>query len=737
MVFKLPESREIKARLRRVLRPKTKLGRTTLWFGALALILEGLRLIFRSPSGTMLSGWATFLIFIFAVCAALMFLRWVRQRLMWRLRNRLIVTYVFIGVIPVILLVMMAVLAGYLFAGQFATYVAMSDLQSELHHLESANRSLAMQFRSLARSEKLNEQIAAEISSASDENFRNRVVSVWDGDKPFVLAAGRPAPDIAPVRPSTAIQGDFAGFVLDGKRLHLRVVKHVEAGSHQLTVISNVPVTPQLLRMATSQLGSVAVLPPDQEETEPQSNAATGSSATIPKSPTTKRYNLSKDKLDVDVGDAHSTVSLSGENTSSRVVAGRVPPPANAFDVHIPFATRFSAIDWRTGKSLTGLVLVDTRPSMLYGTLFNALGDKAEIFLDGLVGIAIFFGIIELIALFIGMRLSRSITKSVSDLYVATQHVNRGDLAHRIKVRTHDQMAALEGSFNSMTQSLSTLMNEQKEKQRLESELAIAHEVQTLLFPADLSGLPMLEVHGVCRPARTVSGDYYDFIPLREDRLVLAVGDISGKGISAALLMATVHAFVRAYSLEPERTLASVALDAGLPKDSALPMYYRGDGVNDSELAPGLLMATLNYQLYRSTPPEKYATMFLGCFDAGSRSLTYSNAGHLPPLVLSSNGQVRRLETSGTVVGLFDGMSYDESTIGMEPGDMFIAYSDGVTEPENEFGEFGEERLIELIQAHRDQPLARISELVTGAVTDWIAGGEQPDDVTLVLARAR
>jgi sigma-B regulation protein RsbU (phosphoserine phosphatase) len=220
---------------------------------------------------------------------------------------------------------------------------------------------------------------------------------------------------------------------------------------------------------------------------------------------------------------------------------------------------------------------------------------------------------------------------------------------------------------------------------------------------------------------------------------VLAVGDISGKGISAALLMATVHAFVRAYSLEPERTLASVALDAGLPRDSALalPMYYRGDGTSDSQLAPGLLMATLNYQLYRSTPPEKYATMFLGCYDAASRSLTYSNAGHLPPLVLGHNGQVRRLDTSGTVVGLFDGMSYDESTIGMEPGDMFIAYSDGVTEPENEFGEFGEERLIELIQRHRDQPLARISEVVTGAVTEWIAGGEQPDDVTLVLARAR
>ncbi len=295
-------------------------------------------------------------------------------------------------------------------------------------------------------------------------------------------------------------------------------------------------------------------------------------------------------------------------------------------------------------------------------------------------------------------------------------------------------MAALEQSFNSMTRSLSSLIAEQKEKQRLESELAIAHEVQALLFPADLSGLPTLEVHGVCRPARTVSGDYYDFISLSDTRLMLAVGDISGKGISAALLMATVHAFVRAYSLEPERTLASVASAATISDGNILTALAEN---GSNERSPSSLMSTLNYQLYRSTPPEKYATMFLGHYDAESHALTYSNAGHLPPLLLGSDGEVRRLETSGTVVGLFDGMSYDESAIAMRPGDIFVAYSDGITEPENEFGEFGEERLIQLILQNRDQPLARISDAVTTAVTDWIAGGEQPDDVTLVLARAR
>ena len=120
-----------------------------------------------------------------------------------------------------------------------------------------------------------------------------------------------------------------------------------------------------------------------------------------------------------------------------------------------------------------------------------------------------------------------------------------------------------------------------------------------------------------------------------------------------------------------------------------------------------------------------------------ARTLTYSNAGHLPPYVIGGDGSVTQLDTSGTVVGLFDSMSYEESRIPMQPGDIFVAFSDGVTEPENEFGEFGEARLVELIRAHRDQPLSRISDVVTGAVADWIGGNEQPDDVTLVLARAR
>jgi sigma-B regulation protein RsbU (phosphoserine phosphatase) len=155
------------------------------------------------------------------------------------------------------------------------------------------------------------------------------------------------------------------------------------------------------------------------------------------------------------------------------------------------------------------------------------------------------------------------------------------------------------------------------------------------------------------------------------------------------------------------------------------------------EISPAVMVRLLNQQLYRSTPAEKYATLFLGNYDGRSRQLTYTNAGHLPPVLIGRDGNVRRLDCGGTVVGLFDGLTFEESSIEMHQGDIFLAYSDGVTEPENDFGEFGEERLVDLVSDHRHESLPRITEIVTAAVDDWIGGREQPDDITLVLAKAR
>jgi phosphoserine phosphatase RsbU/P len=688
MAINLAKSSVLRARLKRILRPAGKWARITVWLGGFSLVLW----LADALPGVALEGWATLFTLAFFFCALVVLFRWGYRPLLWRLRNRLIVTYLFIGVVPILLLLIMFGLASVLFAGQFATYVVISDLHSELLHLQAANDALAAQLFPLEASGKLTEQVAEQYTRASDERFPGRTVTVSRSGKGFVLSTEGAPLAAQPAQVPAFIDKDFTGFVVEHDALHLRAIRLSE--DRRIFLISDIAISPNLLLPTAERLGSVTLLP-------------------LPL--------VRKDGTEV----GHKPIK-----------AGEVSPRTHWFDITLHFGTFFDVVDWKTGeKQANGIIYVATRPSMLYATLCATLGDKALIFRDLLFAVAVFFGVIELAALYIGVRLSRSMTSSVAELYRATEHVNRGDLSHRIQINGHDQMAALEGSFNSMTGSLAKLIDEQKEKQRLENELSIAYEVQELLFPGEVTNLPSLEVHGVCIPARTVSGDYYDFIPLGTDRIVLAVGDISGKGISAALLMATVHAFVRAYSLEPEMVLVPAAFQYQAQSQGDSRMYYRGDGGSESQLAPAMLMTTLNYQLYRSTPAAKYATMFLGCYDPDARVLRYCNAGHLPPIIVRATGEAFPLDINGTVVGLFDGVTYDESTVVMQPGDIFVAYSDGVTEPENEFGEFGEDRLVALIKEHRHKPLPRIAEIITGAVTDWIGAAEQPDDVTVVLAR--
>jgi sigma-B regulation protein RsbU (phosphoserine phosphatase) len=403
----------------------------------------------------------------------------------------------------------------------------------------------------------------------------------------------------------------------------------------------------------------------------------------------------------------------------------------------LQFGSVFPATDWTKGEKSRALVRVTTRPSVLNRRVFTDLGEVGSAVLILLSVVAIAFAIIELVALVIGVRLTRTITGSVGALYRATQHINRGDLAHRIRVQSNDQLASLEKSFNSMSESLERLLEEQKEKQRLENELAIAQEVQAQLFPRDPKSVESLELHGVCKPARTVSGDYYDFISLGEERVGIAVGDISGKGISAALLMATIHSAVRVFELGamPER---GELVAAGAAAVAAASVQAPRWSVATEHLeSPAEVLALLNRHLYHSTPPEKYATLFLGIYDGESRKFIYSNGGHLPPFVIHDSGEVRKLETGGLVIGLFPEIVLEEEEVRLAPGDVFVAFSDGVTEPENEFGEFGEERLLDLLRSNRHLSLERISDIVMAAVQDWIGENEQPDDVTLVLARVR
>lgn len=669
--------------------PRGRLAIITTYLFALDILLFTLQKIiatFHPSSAGYLSGWVIALTVITLVLLLRLIERRISAKLLWRMRNRLIVTYVFIGVIPLILLVSLAGLSIYLFAGQFATFMVTSRLDSELQRLRTQNAVVAGEIA--ARLDTGQDEATLKGLVKTDENS----VAAWLNGKQILKM-----PDNSPeFSVPQKLKSDLGAVIQDHDHLVMRTISEAHTRRGNLIVISSAPLDGRVLMRIASGVGEITL-------EELRSGPAGG--------------------LDTSAARLQPTLTV-----------GSIPSSKGLFDIAVRLSTSISVMAWSSGQySDAAAIDVQTRASALYDHLFAAPGEFAATVEAFLLAAAIFFAIIELIALYIGTRLTRTVTGTVSNLYRATTHINRGDFSHRIPMTSNDQLATLAGSFNLMTESIEKLILEQKEKQRLENEITIAQEVQSQLFPRRISQLPSLEVHGFCRPARSVSGDYYDFLPLGSDRLVLAVGDVSGKGISAALLMATIHSAVRAYSIEGIPVFRQAeAVGAGPVLASKYDPIIPG-----AEASPSTLLSLLNHQLYHSTPAEKYATLFLATYDGDTRRLTFSNAGHLPPLLLGSSGAIRRLEHGGTVVGLFDHLSYDEGTVQMRAGDIFLAYSDGVTEPENEFGEFGEPRLIELVHENRDRALEQITEIVTAAVDDWIGGAEQPDDVTLVLARAR
>ena len=708
--------------------PRGRMSRLACYLAGSAIVLYALRILlglFAPSWGAHLGGWVGFLAFVAAVLFFILGFRWVKRRILWRLRNRLIVTYMFIGVIPAVLLVAMGLITLYGLGGQFAVFLVTSEIHSQLRSMAGVNDAVS---NALAARLERGEAPAAESLAGlrkRDPAWQRRHVCAWYGNEPLPLCndfggASLTYPEF--------MKGSFQDMVHDGGQLYLRVGSSMQVAGNTLTVVTGEPFDKDLVSKIASDLGEITLYTPAiKKDSGSKPPAPASSSAGSSLSATADQ---DRNKLVITKGNANDR-----EELPARFTVGAVPESSGSFDREITFGTPLPVTEWKTGapQQVLAVLQVTTRPAVLYAHLFAALGEFVRGVIYILLGIGIVFAIIELIALIIGTRMTRTVTAAVAELHNATRHVDRGDFSHRIPIRSNDQLSDLALSFNSMTASIEKLILEQKEKQRLENELTIAQEVQAQLFPRQISQLESLEVHGFCRPARTVSGDYYDFLTASSHKLILAVGDISGKGISAALLMATIHSAVRAYSVESLPQMRE-PVAVGAVGGTGRVMATWPEGI---EVSPGALLGLLNHQLYDSTPPEKYATLFLGIYDGHLHRLTYSNGGHLPPILIGKDGAVRRLEAGGTVVGLFDNMSYDEGSVQLHPGEIFVAYSDGVTEPENDFGEFGEQRLIDLVRSNRHLPLPQISQIVTMAVDDWIGDNEQPDDVTLVLARAR
>lgn len=242
-------------------------------------------------------------------------------------------------------------------------------------------------------------------------------------------------------------------------------------------------------------------------------------------------------------------------------------------------------------------------------------------------------------------------------------------------------------------------------ERRTAREMEIARGVQSQLLPQRRPSMRTLEYDGCCKQARAVGGDYFDYLDAGAGRLGLVIADISGKGISAALLMANLQA-----NLRSQYAVAGDDLRA--------------------------LLVSLNRAFYESTAPSHFATLFLGDYDDATRRLRYGNCGHNPPLVFRARGGVERLDPTAPAVGLMDDWDCTIGEICLEDGDLLVAYSDGATEALSDQGEeFGEARLVQAVATHRDRPVPELLRSLAHTVELW-TGAEQEDDLTLLVARA-
>ncbi len=275
-------------------------------------------------------------------------------------------------------------------------------------------------------------------------------------------------------------------------------------------------------------------------------------------------------------------------------------------------------------------------------------------------------------------------------------------------LRLLQSLAAQTGLALEVAHLTSEVRTETARRERLSREVEIAREVQERLFPQQLPEIAGLDYDGACRPALGVGGDYYDFLPLAGGRLGIALGDVSGKGIAAALTMASLQASLRAE-------------------------VSRGSG------EVGSIVAAVNRLLHGATAQNRYATFFYAQYDPAKGEMVYVNAGHNAPMLFrgcQANGDVQRLETGGTVVGLLPGASYSDAAIAMEEGDLLVLFTDGITETATAADEeWGEARLISTIKEHKDLCSRDLIARIMSAADQFAGGAEQHDDMTLVVMR--
>jgi serine phosphatase RsbU (regulator of sigma subunit) len=380
-------------------------------------------------------------------------------------------------------------------------------------------------------------------------------------------------------------------------------------------------------------------------------------------------------------------------------------------------------MDWRheadEPSGATALMTLSTSPALLLGGIVSApYVLSSNIFAIGLfLAVLLLFTIAESSAVRTGRSIIEGILDDAKGLAAAAGRFGSGDLDYRIPEPGKDELGQLASAFNAMAADLKLRQEELIEKERLEADLTLARRIQERLLPQGPPSVPGLEVAGVSVPSLEVGGDLFYFLPLKGDRLGLAIGDVSGKSIPAALLMSNALAILRAETrLENE---------------------------------PADVLTQMNALIAEQVESGRFLTFLYGVVDPCARKVRYACAGHNPPLVVRADGVTEWLEQGGLALGILPDTTYTAAEIALRPGDVLVLYSDGLTEAsrpmpgvaeaaspdEEEY--FGEERLLEATKAHHTESATEILDGLVSAVHAFAGDAPQSDDLTVVVVKMR
>jgi serine phosphatase RsbU (regulator of sigma subunit) len=622
--------------------------------GALAIVLLG---NLGVPVPGLVSGLARFALVLYGLVFCVRLLRFLGRRFLWRIRTKLLLSYLFIAVVPVVLLGLFFFIAGVLLSGLVAAHLVRAEIDRIGQALQAVARtSLAGLPEDDAGATAL---LAARLAPARPFHPRLAYAVVRHGR---TLASAGEAPRLPP----RWWKGPgFAGLVKVGEG---EVLRAVWAEKDALAVLE-VPVDEALFADLAKRL---------------EIRLLTRGGRIQTKGPGF-RVELSDDE-------------------ERRLEGGRVREISG-----MPLLAAVERTDWETGEQELEPMTFQYKPFVLAQRLSPGSLNTADFLVKGLAIVGGVFLVMYCVALLFGLVLARSITKSVHSLSVGTERLRRGDFDHPIRVRTHDQLGELAESFNMMARGIQDLLHEQVEKQRLEEELRIARTIQMSLLPQGAVGLPGLRIAALCLPAAEVGGDYYDLLPLSESRMGVLVADVSGKGTSAALYMAELKGLVL-----------------------SLSRIYE---------SPARLLQEANRILTATMDPRSFITMTYAVVDTQARTMRYARAGHNPIIQLESGtGRTRVLTPAGLGLGIDPGERFDEileeAEVPLTSGDIFVFFTDGLSEAMNVKAElFGERRLRDVVEGAFALGSEELKERILADIRSFVGDAAQHDDMTMVILK--